>query len=1134
MKCKFFGSTGTIVSQKHPINIRSFGVSFANTTLRYTVSVFLYFCMGSAALAQAADCDAGQVVFLTGTVMAEDALGNPVPLTDGQTLCGQVRLRTGSDGKLAIRLPDKDTTIRLNHDAEIVLRPQTAEGDVSLLQGVLHFLSSVRTRLAVHTRFLTAGIDGTEAVVHAEDAGGAVVAVREGTVTLQQPAGALTVGAEQVAYAGLDRQARLIGAEDADSLPPAFRPYVLNFAGQVDWAVYYPPELLLPAAAPSEAAVLLADGQFDAALHALRCGSPDEVPEGAALCLLGAVKRNQTTEVARQLEQPQPDDAAWQLAASYGFQSLGQLREAEAAAANGLALRPDDPFAQARLAEILLLRGAVRQALRVLPETGPACGRHALVEAVTGFALLADRRGRAALRRFDCAIERDGGLPLARLGRGLALIRLGRVPEGRAELENAAALDPRQASLRTALGRAYFDEGQPEKAAAQFDLAKREDPDNPEAYLLTAMERFAANDPIAALRAISAAGERSGARAPVRDRRGLDEDVSVNGTALGRAFDVLGFDQLARRKASQAVERDPSNPGAHRFLAESYLGQPGLEVARTSEALQADLFSGPSKAPIQSRLGSVQLGLLDAIGPSRVTFREFGPLFDSSGFRFDASAFGGTQDRYGGEVSASGLHGGFSIAAGQFYLNDDGFSANNDQREAISAVQVRLAPSDSVSVFAEFRLRDSETGDLTEDLIAGLSDERTELEDRQVRLGVKVSPTADLDLVGLLTHRARNVDQFNPGSNTGPIRINSDGNVGESGLQMQLRGDWRPIDGLVLVAGGEAGKADADTAIAITATITPPALPPPFPPIPPTSRTQRFATEEETTQQTAYGYAYWSPLPWLDLTAGLAFSHYRQDPNGPSVLDLETVSPKLGVEVRPVAELTLRAAAFQTVKHRLLFDQTLEPTTVAGFNQAFQDDNGTRSTTYGVGADWRPLPWLWLGGEATWRDLDRTLSSNPGQPDGTFTAFDGSEESLRAYAGATFGKQVAASIGVQHIRQEETGSTGSNEELETLLVPASVRWFHPSGLFAAAEAVFYDQDLFRRGGLVETADTQGAVVNLAAGLRLPDQRGALSVEVRNLFDRDVEFQEPSYRRSDVGTRQLSRGLTVTARATLSF
>lgn len=1127
MKCRFFGLTGTLVSKRSPTSTQFFRVSFANTALRYTVSVFLYFCMGAAALAQEADCDAGQVIFLTGTVMAEDALGNAVPLTDGQALCGQVRLRTGSDGKLAIRLPDKDTTIRLNHDAEIVLRPQTAEGDVSLLQGVLHFLSSVRTRLDVHTRFLTAGIDGTEAVVHAEDAGGAVVAVREGTVTLQQSGGALTIGAEQVAYAGLDRQARMIGAEDADSLPPAFRPYVLNFAGQVDWAIYYPPELLLPAAAPSEAAALLADGQFDAALLALRCNSPDEVPEGAALCLLGAVKRNQTAEVARRLEQPQADDAAWQLAASYGFQSRGQLREAEAAAANGLALRPDDPFAQARLAEILLLRGAVRQALRVLPETGAACGRHVLVEAVTGFALLADRRGRAALRRFDCAIERDGGLPLARLGRGLALIRLGRVSEGRAELENAAALDPRQASLRTALGRAYFDEGQPEKAAAQFDLAKREDPDNPEAYLLTAMERFAANDPIAALRAISAAGERSGARAPVRDRRGLDEDVSVNGTALGRAFDVLGFDQLARRKASQAVERDPGNPGAHRFLAESYLGQPGMEVARTSEALQADLFSGPSKAPIQSRLGSVQLGLLDAIGPSRVTFREFGPLFDGNGFRFDASAFGGTQDRYGGEVSASGLHGGFSIAAGQFYLNDDGFSANNEQQEAISAVQVRLAPSDSVSLFAEFRLRDSETGDLTEDLIAGLSDERTELEDRQVRLGVKVSPTADLDLVGLLTHRARNVDQANPGSND--FRSNS----GEDGTQVQFRGDWRPIDGLVLVAGGEAGRSEFDSATSIAVAI--PVFPPPFPPAPPTTITVRVPlpdVEEETTQQTAYGYAYWSPLPWLDVTAGLAFSHYRQDPNGPSVLDLETVSPKLGVEVRPVPELTLRAAAFQTVKHRLIFDQTLEPTTVAGFNQAFQDDNGTRSMTYGVGADWQPLPWLWLGGEATWRDLDQPRSINPGQASGTFTTFDGSEESLRAYAGVTFGEHVAASIGVQHIRQELALSADDSQELETLLAPASVRWFHPSGVFAAAEAVFYDQDLVRRSD--GSADTQGAVVNLAAGLRLPEQRGALSVEVRNLFDRDVEFQEPSYRRSDVGIRQLSRGLTVTARATLSF
>jgi len=315
-----------------------------------------------------------------------------------------------------------------------------------------------------------------------------------------------------------------------------------------------------------------------------------------------------------------------------------------------------------------------------------------------------------------------------------------------------------------------------------------------------------------------------------------------------------------------------------------------------------------------------------------------------------------------------------------------------------------------------------------------------------------------------------------------------------------------------------------------------PPIPPFFPGLPPqTIRLPLSNFQEETIQSSGYVYAYWSPLAWIDVTAGLAISHYNQDADQSQALDRDTLMPKLGVEVKPVPELTLRAATFQSVKHRFIFDQTLEPTTVAGFNQAFQDFNGTRSTTYGLGADWHALPWLWIGGEATRRDLEQPLAINPGMIGGTYSSFDGEEDALRGYVNMTVTERIGVSIGAQHLRLEQGDAAGGCQQLDTLLAPVSVRWFHPSGVFAAAEAVYYTQDLTRRSTAgTETADTQGVVVNLAAGMRLPDERGAISLEVRNLLDRNVRFQEPSYRVGDVGTRQLARGLTVTARATLSF
>ena len=265
-------------------------------------------------------------------------------------------------------------------------------------------------------------------------------------------------------------------------------------------------------------------------------------------------------------------------------------------------------------------------------------------------------------------------------------------------------------------------------------------------------------------------------------------------------------------------------------------------------------------------------------------------------------------------------------------------------------------------------------------------------------------------------------------------------------------------------------------------------------------------------------------------------NHYQEDPDGPSALEINRVSPKLGVEIRPIPEITLRAAVFQSVKHRFIFDQTLEPTQIAGFNQAFQDFNGTESTTFGVGADWNPVQWLWLGGEATWRELDQPLFVDSGLPSASIGSFDGSADTVRGYIGATLGPQVAVAVSAEHTTLKLSQGEGSSDELHTLLAPASVRWFHPIGMFASAEAVYYNQDLTRISATAgqSTADTDGVVVNLAGGYRLPNQRGVLSIEVLNLLDRDVKFQEPSYRVGDVGTRQLARGLTVTARGTLKF
>ncbi len=119
-----------------------------------------------------------------------------------------------------------------------------------------------------------------------------------------------------------------------------------------------------------------------------------------------------------------------------------------------------------------------------------------------------------------------------------------------------------------------------------------------------------------------------------------------------------------------------------------------------------------------------------------------------------------------------------------------------------------------------------------------------------------------------------------------------------------------------------------------------------------------------TDSAKVYSYAY---IDWPEraiFTIGMGLNH--SDETG----DKETEpTPKLGVEYRATDRLTLRAAAFRTVKSNIIAQQTIEPTTVAGFNQVFDDFNGTKADQAGIGADYRLTQDVTIGAEGVYRDL---------------------------------------------------------------------------------------------------------------------------------------------------------------------
>jgi hypothetical protein len=214
-------------------------------------------------------------------------------------------------------------------------------------------------------------------------------------------------------------------------------------------------------------------------------------------------------------------------------------------------------------------------------------------------------------------------------------------------------------------------------------------------------------------------------------------------------------------------------------------------------------------------------------------------------------------------------------------------------------------------------------------------------------------------------------------------------------------------------------------------------------------------------------------------------------------------------------DLVLRGAVFRFVKPALANNQTLEPTQVAGFNQLFDDINGTAAWRYGVGLDHRLRDNLFVGTEATWRELSNPILDFEAQ---NKRLENSDEQTHRAYVHWLPIPEVA--VNVEFVYDKFAAEKGRNltvqagfpEKVVTYSVPFGVRYFHPSGFFAGAGATYVHQDVNTDdlSGLPEGSD-DFVVVDAAIGYRLPRRFGIVSLSVSNLFDQGFHYQDDSYR-----------------------
>ena len=408
-----------------------------------------------------------------------------------------------------------------------------------------------------------------------------------------------------------------------------------------------------------------------------------------------------------------PQSSSARVALSYALQANFDLQGALNSLKESVKLDPENALAWARLAELWLSFGNLKEALKAAERATTLNPHLSRTQTVLGFAYLDQIKVKKSKEAFERAIELDQADPLPRLGLGLVKIREGKLNEGRGEIEIAASLDPDNSLIRSYLGKAYYEEKRDSLAANQFAAAKDLDPMDPTPHFYDAILKQTMNRPVEALHDMQTSISLNDNRAVYRSRLLLDEDLAARSASLGRIYNDLGFQSLALVEGWKSLNADPSNFSAHRFLSDSYSALPRHEIARVSELLQSQLLQPINITPLQPHLSQSNLLLLTGEGPSTPSFNEFNPLFTRDRITLQVSGLAGENSTLADEAILAGIRGPVSYSVGQFYYKTDGFRKNNDLTQSIYNAFVQVSLSPQTSVLGEFQSNSVDNGDLT-------------------------------------------------------------------------------------------------------------------------------------------------------------------------------------------------------------------------------------------------------------------------------------------------------------------------------------------------------------------------------------------------------------------------------------
>ncbi len=449
----------------------------------------------------------------------------------------------------------------------------------------------------------------------------------------------------------------------------------------------------------------------------------------------------------------------------------------------------------------------------------------------------------------------------------------------------------------------------------------------------------------------------------------------------------------------------------------------------------------------------------------------------------------------------AGVYRNLSFSAGYTRFQTDGFRVNSDQKDDIYNAFVQAELTSETSVQAEYRRREVEQGYLQSQFFPDLihPNSRQQWDQDTYRLGARHAFSPGSIVLASAMYQRKSFDardrNIDPVLQAFDLRQPHEAGSGE--VQHLLRSRWVDV-----VSGAGFFRVTGTDVVSQTL-----ALPPP--PSGPGTITSTQDVDRGVRHGNAYAYAHLHLVESLQVTVGASADRLRSVTED----DRDQLNPKVGVTWSPFAGTTLRASVFRVLKRTLITDQTLEPTQVAGFNQFFDDVNGTRSWRYGLGADHKVSCNLFGGVEATRRDLavpvQVALQRSVGKRETSW-----SEYTARGYVFWTPRTWLALRAEYSFERLDRVpvsdaiGATVGVREANTHRVPLGVALFHRSGLGASATATYYSQ----RGSFGDSAPfTDGSdrfwLFDAGLSWRLPRRTGTIAVVATNALDTKFNLYE---------------------------